>query len=126
MSLQGLFGCRNFMVSIETKWQAALCFAHGCFPNLGFHFYFTQSPNANSLSRLNPFKLTPSMWETTSTFAIDTLCNQCDYTWCLWVPLVPEPIGPIDQFSLNMFSMANALVPGLFNKKKPLCFILWL
>ena len=29
MSLQGLFGCRNFMVSIETKWQAGLCFAHG-------------------------------------------------------------------------------------------------
>ena len=36
MSLQGLFGCRNFMVSMETAWQAALCFAHGCFPNLGF------------------------------------------------------------------------------------------
>ena len=62
MSLQGLFGCRNFMVSIETKWQAALCFAHGCFPNLGPHFYLTPSPNANSLSRLNPFKLTPSTW----------------------------------------------------------------
>ena len=54
MSLQGLLGCRNFMVSIETKWQASPCFAHGCFPNLGFHFYFIQSPNANSLSRLNP------------------------------------------------------------------------
>ena len=39
MSLQGLFGYRNFMVSIETEWYAALCFAHGCFPNLGF-FYF--------------------------------------------------------------------------------------
>ena len=50
MSLQGLFGCRNFMVSMETTWQAALCFAHGCFPNLGFHSYFTQSPNADSLS----------------------------------------------------------------------------
>ena len=74
MSLQGLFGCRNFMVSIETKWQATLCFAHGCFPNLGPHFYFTQSSNANSLSGLNPFKLTPSTWEITSTFAIDTLC----------------------------------------------------
>ena len=60
VSLQGLFGCRNFMVSIETAWQATLCFAHGCFPNLGFRFYFTQSPNANSLSRLNPFKLTPN------------------------------------------------------------------
>ena len=24
MSLQGLFGCRNFMVSMETAWQAAL------------------------------------------------------------------------------------------------------
>ena len=40
MSLQGLSGYRNFMVSIETKWQAAQCFAHGCFPNLGFYFYF--------------------------------------------------------------------------------------
>ena len=40
MSLQGLFGCRDSMVSIETDWQAALCFAHGCFPNLGFYFYF--------------------------------------------------------------------------------------
>ena len=61
MSLQGLFGCRNFMVSMETAWQAALCFAHGCFPNLGFHFYFTQSPNANSLSRLTLFKLTSNI-----------------------------------------------------------------
>ena len=69
MSLQGLFGCRNFMISIETAWQAALCFAHGSFPNLGFHFYFTQSPNANSLSGLTPFKLTPNTWKTTSTFA---------------------------------------------------------
>ena len=115
MSLQGLFGCRNFMISIETEWQATLCFAHGCFPNLGPHFYFTQSPNANSLSRLNPFKMTPSTWEITSTFAIDTLCSQCDYSWYLWVPLVPEPIGPIDQFRLNVFSMANALVFTLFN-----------
>ena len=81
MSLQGLFGCRNFMVSIETELQATLCFAHVCFPNLGPHFYFTQSPNANSLSRLTPFKLTPSIWETTSTFAIDTLYSQCDYSW---------------------------------------------
>ena len=40
MSLQGLYGYRNFMVTIEIEWQAALCFAHGCFPNLGFHFYF--------------------------------------------------------------------------------------
>ena len=40
MSLQGLFGCRDFMVSIETDWQATLCFAHGGFPNLGFYFYF--------------------------------------------------------------------------------------
>ena len=40
MCLQGLFGCRNFMVSIETDWQAALCFAHGCFPNFGFYFDF--------------------------------------------------------------------------------------
>ena len=115
MSLQGLIGCRNFMVSIETAWQAALCFAHGCFPNLGFHFYFTQSPNANSLSRLNPFKLTPNTWETTSTFPIDTLCSQCDYTWYLWIPLVPESIGPIDQFSLNVCLIANAFASGLFN-----------
>ena len=83
MSLQGLFGCRNFMVSMETAWQATLSFAQGCFYNLGFHFYFTQSPNANSLSRLNLFKLTPNTWETTSTFAIDTLCSQYDYTWYL-------------------------------------------
>ena len=61
MSSHGLFGCRNSMVSMETTWQAALCFAHGCFPNLVFHFYFTQSPNANSLSRLTPFKLTPNI-----------------------------------------------------------------
>ena len=40
MSLQGLFGCRGFMVSMETDWQAALCFAHGRFLNLGFYFYF--------------------------------------------------------------------------------------
>ena len=80
MSLQGLCGCKNFMVSIEAEWQAALCFAHSCFHNLGLHFYFTQSSNANSLSRLNPFKLTPNTWETTSTFAIDTLCSQCDYS----------------------------------------------
>ena len=58
MSLQGLFGCRNFMVSMENAWQATLCFAHVCFPNLGFHFYFTQSPNANSFSGLTLFKLT--------------------------------------------------------------------
>ena len=103
MSLQGLFGCRNFMVSIETAWLAILCFAHGCFPNLGFHFYFTQSSNPSHLGRLKLFKLAPSTWEITSTFAIDTLCSQYDYTWYLWVPLVPEPIGPIDQFSLNMF-----------------------
>ena len=102
------------MVSMETTWQATLCFAHGCFPNLGFHFYFTQSPNANSLSRLNPFKLIPNTWQTISTFAIHTLCSQCDYTWYLWVPLVPEPIGLIDQLSLNVFSMANALAFGLF------------
>ena len=80
MSLQGLFGCRNFMVSIETEWQATLCFAHGCFHNLGLHFYFTQSSNANSLSGLNPFKLIPNTWKTTFTFAIDTLCSQCDYS----------------------------------------------
>ena len=101
------------MVSMETTWQASLCFAHGCFPNLGFHFYFTQSPNTSSPSRLTSFKLTPSVWETTPTFAIDTLCSQCDYTWCSWVSLVPESIGPIDQFSLNVFSMANALAFGL-------------
>ena len=110
MSLQGLFGCRNFMVSMETT-----CFAYGCLHNLGFHFYFTQSPNANSLSRSNLFKLTPNTWETTSTFAIDTLCSQYDYTWYLWVPLVPKSIGPIDQFSLNVFSIASALASGLFN-----------
>ena len=61
MSLQGLFGCRNFMVSMETTWQATLCFSHGCFPNLGFHLYFTQSPNANSLRGLTLFKLTPNI-----------------------------------------------------------------
>ena len=61
MSIQGLFGCRNFMVSMETTWQATLCFAHGCFPNLGFHFYFTQSPNANILSGLTLFKLTSNI-----------------------------------------------------------------
>ena len=113
MSLQGLFGCRNFMVSMETAWQAALCFAQGCFPNLGFHFYFTQSSNANSLSGLTLFKLTPNIWKTISTFVIDTLCSQCDYTWCSWVPLVPESIGPIDQFTLNVFSIANALAFSL-------------
>ena len=42
----------------------------------------------------------------------------------LWVPLVHEPIGPIDQSSPNMFSMANALVFDLFSKK-PLAFGLW-
>ena len=40
MSLQDLFDYRNFMVSIETEWQATLCFAHSCFHNLGFYFYF--------------------------------------------------------------------------------------
>ena len=48
---------------------------------------------------------------------IDTLCGQHDYSW---VPLVPETIGPIDQFNLNVFSMASALVFGLFSKKTPL------
>ena len=61
MSLQGLFGCRKFMLSIDTAWQVTLCFAHGCFPNLGFHFYFTQSPNANSISGLTLFKLTSNI-----------------------------------------------------------------
>ena len=116
MSLQGLFDCRNFMVSMETTWQATLCFAHGCFPNLGFHFYFTQSPNASSLSGLTSFRLMPSVWESTPTFAIDALYSQCNYTWCSWVPLVPESIGLIDQFSLNVFSMANVLVFGLLFK----------
>ena len=36
---------------------------------------------------------------------IVTLYSQYDY---LWVPLVPEPIGPIDQSSLSVFLMANA------------------
>ena len=45
---------------------------------------------------------------------IDTLCSQHDY---LWVPLVSEPIGPIDQSSLNVFSVANALAFGVFSKK---------
>ena len=44
---------------------------------------------------------------------IDTLCGQHDYSW---VPLVPETIGPIDQSNLNVFSMENALVFGLFSK----------
>ena len=55
MSLQGLFGCRDFMVSIETDWQAALCFAHGCSPNFGFYFYLLNPLRANGLGGLNPF-----------------------------------------------------------------------
>ena len=39
------------------------------------------------------------------------------------VPLVPEPIGPIDQFSLNMFSMANALAFDLFSKNPCIWFL---
>ena len=35
-----------------------------------------------------------------------------------------EPIGPIDQFSLNVFSMANPLVFDLFSEK-PLVFGFW-
>ena len=113
MSIQGLSGCRNSIVTMETAWKTTLCFAQGCSPNLGFHFYFTQSPNANSLSRLTSFKLTPNIWKTISICVIDTSCSQCDYTWCSWVPLVPESIGPIDQITLNMFSIANALAFGL-------------
>ena len=52
---------------------------------------------------------------------IDTLYSQHDY---LWVPLVPEPIGPIDQSSFNVFSIANALVFDHFSKK-PLAFGFW-
>ena len=40
MSLQGLYGYRNLMVTIEIEWQAAPYFGHGCFPYLGFYFYF--------------------------------------------------------------------------------------
>ena len=52
---------------------------------------------------------------------IVTLCGQHDN---LWVPLVPEPIGPIDQSSLNVFSVANALVFDLFSKKTPCIWFL--
>ena len=90
-------------------------------PQFGFLLLFSQSSNANSLSGLNPFKLTPSTWETTSVFTIDTLYSQYDYQW---VPLVLELIGPIDQFSLNVFSMANALTFDLFNLK-PFAFGFW-
>ena len=96
-------------------------FGYGCFPNLGFYFYLSQSSNANSLSRLNLFKLAPSIWESLLYSLIDTLCSQHDY---LWVPLVPEPISPIDQSSLNVFSMANALVFDLFSKN-PLVIGFW-
>ena len=50
MSLQGLHDHRNRMVIIETEWQTALCFAHGCFHILGFQFYFPQSPKAKALA----------------------------------------------------------------------------
>ena len=52
---------------------------------------------------------------------IDTLYSQHDY---LWVPLIHEPIGPIDQSSLNVFLMANALASDLFSKK-PVAFGFW-
>ena len=48
---------------------------------------------------------------------IVTLFSQHDY---LWVPLVHEPIGPIDQSSLNVFSMANAFGHLIFLVKTPL------
>ena len=120
MSLQGLFGCRNLIVSIETEWQAALCFSHGCFPNLGPHLYFTQSPNANSLSGLTPFKLTPSTWEITLHLqltpyvVIVTIHGNYGSLWYLSL------LVPIDQFSLNVFSIANALAFTLFLIKSPL------
>ena len=49
MSLQGLQDHRNRMVTIESEWQTALCFAQDCFHILGFHFYFLQSSNAKAL-----------------------------------------------------------------------------
>ena len=115
MSLQGLFGCRDFMVYIETNWQAALCFAHGCFPNLGFYFYLLNPLKPMALADWTPFKLTPVHGKPLLHFVIDTLYSQCDYSWYSWIPLVPELIGPIDQFSLNVFSIANALAFTLFN-----------
>ena len=69
MSSQGLQNHRNRMVTIETEWQTALCFAQGCFHILGLFFYFSQSSNAKSLSGLNLFQLAPTIWEIVSTFA---------------------------------------------------------
>ena len=59
----------------------------------------------------------PVVGKTLLHLQVVTLYSQHDY---LWVPLVPEPIGPIDQSSLNVFSVANALAFGLFSEKKPL------
>ena len=39
-------------------------------------------------------------------------------------PLVPESIGPIDQFVLNVFSIANALVFGFLSLKTPCVWFL--
>ena len=42
-----------------------------------------------------------------------TLCGWPDF---LWVPLVPETEGHIDQHNLNTSSMANTLAFSLFSK----------
>ena len=113
MSLQGLHDHRNRIMIIETELQTALCFAHGCSHILGFHFYFLQSSNAKALVDWIHLNWHPLFGKLLLHLQIDTLCGQHDYSW---VPLVPETIGPIDQYD-NVFSMANALVFGLFSKK---------
>ena len=56
-------------------------------------------------------------------FQIHTLYGWLDY---LWVPLVPETNGHIDQYDLNAFSMANTLAFSFFSKKNPLHLVFWL
>ena len=53
---------------------------------------------------------------------IHTLYGWSDY---LWVPLVPETKGHIDQHDLNTFSMANTLAFSFFLVKKTLAFGFW-
>ena len=98
---------------IEIEWQTALCFAQGCFHILGFHFYFLESSNVKALVDWIHLKWHPLFGKLLLNLQIDTLCSQHDYSW---VPLVPETIGPMDQSSLNVFSMANALAFGIFSK----------
>ena len=50
---------------------------------------------------------------------IHTLYGWPDY---LWIPLVPETKGHIDQYDLNAFSMANTLAFSFF-RKKPLRWV---